>query len=118
MKQWLAPVALVLVIALGSYAIFAQQPSSMPQGGNDGMMGGGMNAGMMDNMACSGCGAMMQAAVSATSDGGVVVAAGGKLMKYDAALKKVSEADIDIDWNAVHQKMQQSCPMMQQMMKP
>ncbi len=63
---------------------------------------------------------MMQQSVAATSDGGVVVAVAGKVIKYDAALKKVSEANVDIDWAAVHQRMQQmmqNCPMMQQMMK-
>jgi len=113
MKRLMVPAAFVLVIALGSYAIFAEQ-SSMPQGGNNGMMGGGMNGGMMDSMSCGGC-AMMQTAVAATNDGGVVVAAAGKLVKYDAALKKVHEVDIDIDWNAANQKMQQNCPMMQMM---
>ena len=107
----MVPAVLVLVVALGSYAIFAQQ-SSMPQGGMDGMMGGGTSGGMMDGMSCSEC-AMMHTAVAATNDGGVIVAAAGKLIRYDAALKKVSEVDIDIDWNAASQKMQQNCPMMQ-----
>ena len=113
MKRLMVPAALVLVIVLGSYAIFAGQ-SSMPQGGNGGMMGGGIGGGMMDNTSCSGC-AMMHTAVAATSDGGVIVAAAGKLIKYNAALKKVNEVDIDVDWNAANQKMQQNCPMMQMM---
>lgn len=49
------------------------------------------------------------------------MAVAGKLIKYDATLKKVNEANIDIDWTAVHQRMQQmmqNCPMMQQMMQP
>ncbi len=122
MKRLVVPVALVLVIALGSYAIFAQPSAHMPQGGTGGMMGGGMagamNGGMMDNMGCSGGGAMMQTTIAATSDGGVVVAAAGKLIKYDAALKKVGEVDIDVDWNTANQKTQpttQNCPMMQMM---
>jgi hypothetical protein len=121
MKRLVVLVALVLVIALGSYAIFAQPSANMPQGGAGGMMGGGtagmMNGGMMDNMGCSG-GTMMQTTIAATSDGGVVVAAAGKLIKYDATLKKVSEVDIDVDWNAASQKTQQTmanCPMMQMM---
>jgi hypothetical protein len=90
-----------------------------------GMMGGGMGRGMMGGMSCPGCaavcGGMMQESVTATSDGGVVVAVAGKLIKYDATLKKVNEANIDIDWTAVHQRMQQmmqNCPMMQQMRQP
>jgi len=104
MKRLMVPAVVALVVALGSYAIFAQQ-SPMPQGGHDSMMG---------NMSCSGC-AMMQAAVAGTSDGGVIVAAAGKLVKYDANLAKVNEVDIDIDWAAANQKMQQNCPMMQMM---
>jgi len=104
MKRLLVPVAAVLVLGLGSYAIFAQQ-ANMPQSGVGDMMGG---------MSCGGC-AAMHAAVAATSDGGVIVAAGGKLIKYDAALKKVSEVDIDVDWKAAEQTMQQDCPMMQMM---
>ena len=109
MKRVMVPVALVVVVALGSYALFAQQ-SSVPQGGSGDMMGG-MGAGMMGDMPYAG-GGMMQTALATTSDGGVVVAAGGKLIKYDAALKKVAEADIDIDGDAMH-KAQGSCPMQQ-----
>ncbi len=71
-------------------------------------------------MGCAACAAMMQPSVAATSDGGVVVAVAGKLIKYDAGFKKVNDVNIDIDWTAMHQRMQQmmqNCPMMQQMMK-
>ncbi len=126
MRRLMAPVVLVLVVGLGSYAIFAQQQPSGPgpRGMGRGMMGGGMGRGMMGGAGCPGCaavfGGMMQESVTATSDGGVVVAVAGKLIKYDAAFKKVNEVNIDIDWTAMHQKMQQmmqTCPMMQQMMK-
>ena len=120
MRRLVVLVALVLVVAVGSYTIFAQS-MNMPQGESGGMMGGGtagaMNGGMMGNMSCSGCG-MMQGSVAATSDGGVVVLAAGKLIKYDAAFKKVNEVDLDVDWNAANQKAQQTmqdCPMMQMM---
>jgi len=127
MKRWIVPIALIAVVGMGSYVIFAQQPANPPQGG---MGAGGMGRGMMQGggpmggMGCPGCavacGAMMQQSVAATNDGGVVVATAGKVIKYDAALKKVSEANIDIDWTVVHQRMQQmmqNCPMMQPMMK-
>lgn len=127
MKRLMIPVALVLVVGLGSYAIFAQQqqPPDQPQRGmGRGMMAGGMGPGMMGGMGCQGCaavfGGMMRESVTAIGDGGVVVAVAGKLIKYDAAFKKVDEANIDIDWAAMHQRMQQmmqNCPMMQQMMK-
>ncbi len=123
MRRWLVPVALILVVALGSYAILAQQASPAPQAGSGCLMGGGMDGGMMGGMmgntTCPGgasCGGMMQASVAATSDGGVVVVAAGKLIKYDAAFKKVNEVDLDVDWNTGNQKTQQTmqnCPMMQ-----
>ncbi|MCU0915976.1 MAG: hypothetical protein MUC88_15650 [Planctomycetes bacterium] len=112
MKHVVVSVALVVVVALGSYALWAQ-PGSMPQGGNDDVMGG-MGAGMMGNMSCS-AGGMMPPALAATSDGGVVVAAGGKLVKYDALLKKVAEAQLDIDADAMQKGMPADCPMSQMM---
>jgi len=128
MKRLMVPVALVLVVGLGSYALFGQQqqPPDQPQRGmGGGMMGRGMmGGGMMGGMGCpacaAACGAMMHESLVATSDGGVVMAVAGKLVKYDSALKKVSETNIDVDWTAMHQRMQQmmqNCPMMQQMMK-
>jgi hypothetical protein len=63
---------------------------------------------------------MMQESVTATTDGGVVVVIAGKLVKYDAGLRKINEATVEIDWAALHQKMQkmmQNCPMMQQVTK-
>jgi hypothetical protein len=111
MKRLMVLVILVLVVVLGSYGLFAQQ-GGMPQAGGGDMMGG-MNAGMMGDM--MGMMGGMQTAIAATSDGGVVVAAGGKLIKYNALLKKVAEVDIDVDWDAMSKKMQQNCPMTQMM---
>jgi hypothetical protein len=123
MKRWTAWIALALVIGLGSYALFAQQqqPPGRPQRGMGSTMGRGMMSGM-DGTACPACAmactAMAQESITATNDGGVVVAVAGKLIKYDASLKKVSEANIDVDWTAMHQRVQQmmqNCPMMPQM---
>jgi len=94
----------------------------MGRGMSAGMMQGGMQPGMMmgQGAGCPGCtaacGALMHPSVTATSDGGVVVAVAGKLIKYNASLQKVAETDIDVDWSQVHRKVQQimqSCPMMQ-----
>jgi hypothetical protein len=55
--------------------------------------------------------------LAATSDGGVVVAVGGKLVKYDASLRRVAETNINIDWTQVQQRIEQmiqNCPMPQQ----
>ena len=143
MRRLMIPVALVLVVGLGSYVIFAQQqPPDQPQQGmmggmmqgQGGMMGRGMmqgQGGMMGRgtmqqggMGCPGCaavcGGMMQESVTATTDGGVVVVVAGKLIKYDSGLNKVKEVTLDIDWTKMHQmaqQMMQNCPMTQQMMK-
>jgi hypothetical protein len=156
MKRFSVLAALVMLVALGSYAVFAQQQqaspppsqqSQQPMGGGmmggggmmrgGGMMGGGMGPGMMQGgmmgrgmgrgmmmqqgAGCPGCGAalgaLMHESITATSDGGVVVAVAGKLIKYDGALKKVAETNVDIDWAQVHQRMQQilqNCPMARQ----
>jgi hypothetical protein len=96
----------------------------MMQGG---MMGRGMGRGMMPpgrgpltNPGCAGCrvawGALAHESVTATSDGGVVVAVAGKLIKYDSALKKVAETNVEVNWAEVHERMQQmiqNCPFRQ-----
>ena len=142
MKWLMVSVALMLVVGLGSYAMFAQQqPPDQPQ---QGMMGGGMGGGMMQQggmmgrgmmqgqggmmgrgmmgggMACpvcaAACGSMMHESVTPTSDGGVVVSVAGKLIKYDGGLNRIKEVNLDIDWTRMHQmahQMMQNCPMMQ-----
>jgi hypothetical protein len=79
-------------------------------------MQGGM--GQMGGPGCRGCGAAWAAlaheSVTATSDGGVVVAVAGTLIKYNASLQKVAETNVEVDWTQVHQRMQQlmqNCPM-------
>lgn len=47
MKRWMVPIALVLVLGLGSYTIFAQQEDQSQDQPQQGMMGGGMGGGMM-----------------------------------------------------------------------
>jgi hypothetical protein len=47
MKRWVIPIALVLVLGLGSYAIFAQQQDQSQNQSQQGMMGGGTGGGMM-----------------------------------------------------------------------
>ncbi len=142
MKRWL--IALVLLVALGSSVVFAQaqEQSYPPQGGGGtmqggggmmqgggmggGMMGGGMGRGIMHGHGggpCLGCivacASMVMPQLAATSDGGVVVAVGGKLVKYDAGLRRVAETNINIDWTQVQQRVEQimqNCPMHRRMM--
>ncbi len=132
----------VLLVALGSSVVLAQaqQQSYPPQGGEygqggmqgggvgGGMMGRGMGRGMMHGPGggpCLGCivacASMVMPQLTATSDGGVVVAIGGKLVKYDAALRRVAETNVNIDWTQVQQRieqMMQNCPMHRRMMMP
>ncbi len=143
MRRWL--VVSILLIAVASTAASAQEqqqsypPQSggygqggtqsgggMTQGGG-GMMGGGMGRGMMHGPGggpCLGgivaCASMVMPQLTATSDGGVVIAVGGKLVKYDAALRKVAETNINIDWTQVQQRIEQmiqNCPMHRGMMQ-
>jgi hypothetical protein len=145
MRRSLIAVAVVL-LALGSYGIFAeQQPAPPPQldqeppgggmmggqGMDPGMMQGGMigqgmgrgmmmpgGAGPMAGAGCRGCAAAWAAlaheSITPTSDGGVVVAVAGKLIKYNASLQKVAEANVEVDWAQLHRRMQQimqNCPL-------
>jgi len=109
-------------------AALAEQMSDMP---GNAMAGSAAMPGPMGKMGSAGPGAMgkmgmmgpmmqgmMQKTVVATTDGGVIVAAGNKLMKYDKDLNLVKEVEIKIDMAAMKehmQKMQENCPMMQGM---
>jgi hypothetical protein len=152
MKRSFVLAALVVLLALGSYAIFAQQqpsqsqpPQQDQQPTGPGMMGGGMGPGMMQGgmmgrgmgrgmmqgrgpmgaPGCAGCrmawGALAHESIVATSDGGVVVAVAGKLIKYDASLQKVAETNVEVDWAQVHKRMEQimqNCPWRQPQPRP
>ncbi len=127
MKRYLMIAGVVCaVLAGGSYMAFAQQDRGGMMGG--GMMNrGGSQQGMMGNsrnmmpmmrgmMAQRMANSMTQEALVATSDGGVVVLAGGKLMKYDSALNLVKEVEVKVDYKGMQQrmeKMMESMPMMQ-----
>ena len=54
---------------------------------------------------------MMERSVVATSDGGVVVAMGNKLTKYDKDLNVVKESELKMDMEGM-QRMMKNCPMM------
>ena len=80
--------------------------------GKDGM--GMMGPGMM----CPLCSSLMKSVGSpqlvSTGDGGFVVLAGNKLIKYDKDLNVVKEAEIKIDVQAMMDKMK-DCPMCKMM---
>lgn len=118
MKRSFIIVTACVLIGVVSYVGFAQ-----PNKG--GMMGGGMMQGrgmmMQDGNGMELCpihdkmmASMMQRAIAATPDGGVVVLVGNTLMKYDSALNLVKETELKFDEQAMQQKMQKmmdNCPM-------
>lgn len=62
---------------------------------------------------------MMERTIVATSDGGVVVAIGNKLFKYDKNLELKKETEIKIDGEAMGKmmmEMKEKCPMCKKMM--
>jgi hypothetical protein len=59
------------------------------------------------------CKSVMEKALVATEDGGVILMAGCKLMKFDKDLNKVKEVQIEMNLEEMQtkmQKMMQSCP--------
>ncbi len=94
-------------------SVFAQNQTGQPGG----MMGGGMmNQGRMGSCGPGHMGMMaglMGGSMVATPDGGVVLYAGQKLMKFDKDLKLVKEVEVKIDTAALLKTMQemwQNCP--------
>jgi hypothetical protein len=65
---------------------------------------GGMGMGRMAGM-------MMHSSMVAASDGGVIVLAGNKLMKYDRDLNLVKEVVIKTEMCAMMQQGSDNCPM-------
>ena len=59
---------------------------------------------------------MMSKSLVATSDGGVVVMVGNKLLKYDKNLNLVKEAEIKMDFEGM-KEMMEKCPMHKKMME-
>jgi hypothetical protein len=109
----------VVVAAAASYVAFGQASS-------DGMMGreasrqnmSGNDATTMrlrGMMAQSMAESMARQTVVAMPDGGVMVLAGGKLMKYDSGLNLVKEVPLKMDFEDMRQQMQgmmDTMPMM------
>ncbi len=94
------------------------KPGTMPSG-MQGMMGKGQMMSMcpMHHMMM---GSMMSKAIAPTENGGVIVLAGDKLIKYDKDLNLVKEVKIEMDMEGVQKKMSQmmeGCPMCKGMMQ-
>ena len=72
----------------------------------EGMHGGGAKMGMM--------GMMMKKEMISSSDGGVIVLSGNKLLKYDKNLELVKEVEIEMDFEGMQKmmkEMKEKCPM-------
>jgi hypothetical protein len=86
----------LLVLSLS--VVFAEDK---PNKQMPGMMGQGMiGKGMM--------GSMMEKKIIATQDGGVVIWAGNKLIKYDKDLKLVKEVELKVDMGQMQQQMMEN----------
>ena len=65
-------------------------------------------------------GSMMAKSMVATGDGGIVVMAGSKLIKYDKDLNLLKEVEVKMDMEGMQKKMSQmmeQCPMCKNMMQ-
>jgi len=93
--------AMCLAIYGISFAADTNEVKGSMMGGKDKMMHHGM---MMKKM--------MQKEMVATPDGGVIVMAGNKLMKYDKDLNLVKEVEIKVDMEAMMKKMKECSEMM------
>jgi len=94
------------------------KPGTMPSG-MQGMMGKGQMMSMcpMHHMMM---GSMMSKAIAPTEDGGVIVLAGDKLIKYDKDLNLVKEVEVKMDMDGMQKKMSQmmeGCPVCKGMMQ-
>lgn len=94
MKKGMLVLAMTVLVAGASLAYAEHEP-----GDDHGMMGKG----------CPMMGGMMQQSMVATSDGGVVIRSGDKLVKYDKNLNVVKEAEVKMDKKGCAMK---DCPMM------
>ena len=118
MKKSLIAIAVVIIVGTSGLAIAQMNDKGKDMmGDKTGMMDGKsgmMGKGMMDGKRMGMCPmmkSMMERSVVATSDGGVVVAMGNKLTKYDKDLNVVKEAELKMDMEGM-QKMMKNCPMM------
>lgn len=72
----------------------------------------------MHDMCCGMMQSKMNKEMVATGDGGVIVMAGNKLLKYDKNLNLVKEAEIKMDMECMKKMMDmKNCPMMKDAMQ-
>ena len=120
---WILIVAVVFISAAGTSRALAEEMKGMPgqedpemhsgkmaEPGERGLMGKHPMGPMMMK-------AMMEKSIVATTDGGVVVLAGNKLIKFDKDLNVLKEVEIKVDMEAMQKSMKEmmkNCPLMKQ----
>lgn len=111
MKRLLMIVTIGILVGFAGYVVFADQHAEK--------MGEGMMRQMSSCPMCPMmCKAMMEKSLIATSDGGVILMAGGKLTKFDKDLNKVKEVEVQMEIEAMQNKMKsmmKNCPMCKMM---
>lgn len=125
MRRVIVVMSVILFVACGFTSVFAKEQkkdSSQESKMQGGMMKGQDMAGCSKmkkkgNMGGEGMMArqmMMNKSMIETKDGGIVILAGNKLIKYDKKLNLVKEVEINIGCNMDMQKMMKNCPAYQQ----
>ena len=122
MKKSLIAIAAVIIMGTSGLAIAQMNDKGKEMMGDRTGMMGTMGKGMMDGKMMRMCPmmkSMMDRNVVATSDGGIVVAVGNKLTKYDKDLNVVKEVELKMDMEGMQKMMENMkgmCPMMKGMM--
>ena len=121
MRKLLIAITGIILVACTLTLCFAQG-AGMRSGtmGEQGMMMGKEKMMGMCPMHGMMMGSMMAKSMVATGDGGIVVMAGSKLIKYDKDLNLLKEVEVKMDMEGMQKKMSQmmeQCPMCKNMMQ-
>ena len=119
MKKGILAITAVLIVTFSGLAL-AQMDKGKEMMGDKGMMGMMGGKGMMGMCPMMGgmMSSMMGKSMVGTSDGGVIVLAGNKLVKYDKDLNVVKEVEVKMDMEGMQKNMMdmmKNCPMMKGM---
>jgi CRP-like cAMP-binding protein len=112
MNKTIVLIVVIVLLATGSYFVFAQDPM------DGGMMGSNMqqrgmrgspiqNRGMMGSM-------MRSSSLVASPDGGIIALMGNELSKYDNDLNLVKQVGINFNWDKWQKTMMQHRDTMMQ----
>lgn len=112
MRKWLA-VLITAVMFAGTGLVSLSFAQGMERKTGKGMMKSDMmDKGEMTGMHGLMMKGMMERSIVATTDGGVIVLAGNKLIKYDKDLNVVREVEVETDMGTMQKKMMKNCSMM------